>query len=110
MGFNLAHTASGSSESLVNKADLVNGVIPTSQIPVVALTETWKVNSQAEMLALSGANTYSGETIINAGTLKAGHVKAFGTSPITLNTGATLDKGGFAIANAITNNGGTVID
>jgi autotransporter-associated beta strand protein len=56
-----------------------------------------------------GSNTYSGGTIINGGKLKAGSATSFGTGSITLNAGATLDKGGYAIANVITNNGGTVI-
>lgn len=57
----------------------------------------------------SGASTYTAGTTINGGTLQAGHVSAFGTGTITVNAGATLDRNGFAIANAIVNNGGTVI-
>lgn len=59
---------------------------------------------------LSGANTYSGGTWINTGsTAKAGNVNAFGTGAMTVQAGGTLNKGGFALANAITNSGGTVI-
>lgn len=48
----LATTING---QLVNKADLVNGVLATSQIPAQALTEfLGEVTSQAEMLALVG--------------------------------------------------------
>jgi len=64
----------------------------------------------AGQLTLSGNNTYTGGTIVNAGTIKAGHINAFGTGGITVNAGGTLDKGGFAITNTVTNNGGTVID
>lgn len=41
--------------ALDDKADLVNGVIPTSQIPAIAITEfLGDVSSEAEMLALTG--------------------------------------------------------
>lgn len=60
-------------------------------------------------LTLNGSSTYTGGTIINAGTLKAGRLNAFGTGGITVNSGGTLDKTGYAISNAITNNGGTVL-
>ena len=41
--------------ALDSKADLVNGLIPTSQIPAIAITEfLGDVSSQAEMLALTG--------------------------------------------------------
>lgn len=58
----------------------------------------------------SGANSYSGGTTINYGAMIAGSVNAFGTGPIVVNPGGTLNKNGFAITNTITNNGGTVID
>ncbi len=41
---------------------------------------------------LSGANTYSGPTVINAGALRAGNLNAFADSPVTINAGA-LDLG-----------------
>jgi autotransporter-associated beta strand protein len=62
-------------------------------------------------LVLSGTgNTYTGGTVINGGTLKAGNATCFGTGTITLNAGATLDLSGFTITNAIVNNGGTIIN
>lgn len=62
-------------------------------------------------LVLSGTgNTYTGGTVINGGTLKAGNATCFGTGTITLNAGATLDRSGFTITNNIVNNGGTIIN
>jgi fibronectin-binding autotransporter adhesin len=46
-------------------------------------------------LTLPGANTYSGGTTVNAGTLKAGVTNAFGTGGVSSAAGATLDLGGF---------------
>lgn len=57
----LATTISG---QLANKADLVDGVLATSQIPAQALTQFLNaVNSQSEMLALTGQ---SGDWCIRA--------------------------------------------
>src|SRR6516165_8482867 len=47
-------------------------------------------------LTLSGANTYTGPTAVNAGTLQAGAVNAFSSaSAFTVASGATLDLAGF---------------
>jgi len=45
----------GLSEALDVKADLVNGVVPTSQIPTRALVRAFPVANEAEMLALTEA-------------------------------------------------------
>lgn len=59
-------------------------------------------------LVFTAANTYTGLTTISAGTLKAGNSSAFGTGPVTLSAGATLDLNSLSLANSITNNGGTL--
>lgn len=41
--------------ALANKADLVSGKVPTSQMPPLVVNDTHSVNSQAEMLALAAA-------------------------------------------------------
>jgi outer membrane autotransporter protein len=47
-------------------------------------------------LTLSGANTYTGPTMVNAGTLQAGAVNTFSSaSAFTVASGATLDLAGF---------------
>ena len=65
----------------------------------------------AGTLALSGNNTYSGNTNINAGTVKVGSLSPFGTNSsaqVTIAGGATLDVGGFAAATTNANAGGIV--
>ena len=68
---------------------------------------------------LSGTSTYTGGTTISAGTLKAGNVKAFGTTgDITVNSGAVLDlngynmtsTGGLTLNGTGINNGGALIN
>ncbi|MBE1529555.1 fibronectin-binding autotransporter adhesin [Sphingopyxis sp. OAS728] len=56
----------------------------------------------AGTLVLSGTNTYAGDTVVNAGVLRAGSARAFGAGGryITVNSGATLDLGGFNISAA----------
>ncbi len=65
------------------------------------------VKSGPATLALSGANTYSGGTVVQAGTLRAVHVNAFGTGALEI-SGGVVDFNGLAIANPITNRGGTL--
>ena len=80
---------------------LISGVVAGNN----GITKT-----QSGTVRLSGTNTYTGTTTINGGTMKAENLAAFGTGAIVVNTGGTLDKNGFALANTITNNGGTVLN
>ena len=65
--------------------------------------------TDAGILTLSGANTYSGATSINAGTVKIGHMSGLGSTAagtIVSDTGAALDLNGIAVgAEAVTLNG-----
>ena len=61
-------------------------------------------------LTLSSANTYTGTTMVSQGTLRAGNASAFGTGSIILSSNSTLDLNSLAVANTITNNGGTILN
>lgn len=64
----------------------------------------------AGTLVLTGANTYSGGTTVNEGTLRAGSAQAFGSASgfMTVNNGATLELGGFNVTVAGLLGSGTV--
>ena len=94
------HVASGSTKSYGDGTTQNSGVITGA----LALTK-----SGLGTQLLGGANTYSGGTAINGGSLQAGSVSAFGTAGITINAGGTLDLNSFAIANAIEVRGGTIL-
>ena len=59
---------------------------------------------------LSAANTYTGATTVSAGTLQGGVANAFSaTSATTVDTGGTLDLGGFTqVINSVSLAGGTL--
>ncbi|MBR2173181.1 autotransporter-associated beta strand repeat-containing protein [Sphingopyxis sp.] len=64
----------------------------------------------AGTLILSGTNSYAGDTTVNAGILRAGSARAFGAGGrfMTVNSGATLDLGGFNIGVAAVIGGGLI--
>ncbi|MFM7245271.1 MAG: beta strand repeat-containing protein [Planctomycetaceae bacterium] len=64
----------------------------------------------ARRLTLSGSNTYAAGTTVSSGTLLAGSVAAFGSGGVTVGADGSLDLNSLAIANAITNNGGTILN
>ena len=70
------------------------------------------VKSGAGVLLLSSANTYSGETVINAGKITLGDNAALGTGTVTLN-GGTLERNvaSVTVANniAVAAGGGTLL-
>ena len=61
-------------------------------------------------LTLSSSNSYSGGTRISGGTLTAGNLYAFGTGAVTVGLNTFLDMANYSIANALNNNGGTILN
>jgi YVTN family beta-propeller protein/autotransporter-associated beta strand protein len=63
-------------------------------------------------LTLSGSNTYTGGTTLNAGTLAVGSNTALGTGALTLASGTTLQAAanGLSVANAMVFNGTDTVD
>jgi len=64
--------------------------------------------SGAGTLTFSGSNSYSGGTVLNAGTLIADHNHAFGTGSITINAGTLLVQAGVTTSNSVVLNGGAL--
>lgn len=61
------------------------------------------------MLTLSAANEYSGQTVVNSGTLQAGIIDTIAlSSGLTVNSGATFDLNGFAQSIQSLSGSGTV--
>ena len=76
-----------------NSADTTfTGVLSASGSLVKAGTGTFTLNT---------AGTYSGGTVVNAGTLKGGVDNPFGSGALTLNDGAILSLGNKTIANEV---------
>jgi fibronectin-binding autotransporter adhesin len=83
-GFTLASGSGGIDVSNAGTTLTVSGVgVGTGSL----------VKTGAGTLILSGTNSYSGGTTVNAGTLRAGSVQAFGipNGAMTVNAGGTLD-------------------
>lgn len=74
-----AAIAAISSTVLPTKADLVGGLIPTAQIPPLALTTSVPVASQAAMLALTSAQVQPGDLALRSD--GAGTFMLMGTNP-----------------------------
>ncbi len=57
---------------------------------------------------LSGANTFTGGTTIDLGTIQMGHANALGTGSVQINTGGILNVAAVGVTNDVTLNGGTL--
>ncbi len=95
----------------------VSGVISDcgiagTQCNAIGATGGSLVKAGAGTLTLSGTNTYTGGTVLNAGTLAVGSNAALGTGTLTIANGATLQAAvaGLSLANAITLSGAATID
>jgi hypothetical protein len=58
--------------SLGSKADLVNGKIPSSQLPSLAISESYPVANRAAMLALTTTQVQKGDIAVITGTVDQG--------------------------------------
>jgi uncharacterized protein with beta-barrel porin domain len=88
--------ASGHAFSLAGNSifDIAAGT--TSTIQGVISSAGNLVKADTGTLLLSATNTYTGSTIVNGGTLRAGSAHAFaGSSVFSVASGATLDLNGF---------------
>ncbi|MEI7864121.1 MAG: autotransporter-associated beta strand repeat-containing protein, partial [Chthoniobacterales bacterium] len=94
---NLASGNGGIGVSNTSMALTISGVISNSG----AL-----VKSGAGTLILVASNSYSGGTLLNAGTLSAGNPFAFGSGSVTVASNTTLNLSNLSVANTLVNNGG----
>jgi hypothetical protein len=60
----ITSTLNATRDQLATKADLVNGVIPSSQLPAIALGHAVAVSNQTEMLALTSSQIQPGDFAI----------------------------------------------
>ncbi len=111
-------TASGAVSSPyfagLNTAQILSGGLTfkvTTDVTVgqVLSGSGFMVKTGAAKLTLTGANTYSGNTFINTGTLAIGTGGSIASSLLTISSGATLDAsvGGFTLGSGKTLAGGS---
>ena len=87
--------------TLSNIGDLTVGAGTFSG--VISGTGGSLVKNSPGTLTLSGANTYTGGTTLDSGTLAAGNNAAFGPGPLTINGGTLAASGGaITLANKVT--------
>jgi fibronectin-binding autotransporter adhesin len=104
-------TNSGTSDAILTNqgaSSTFSGSITDGTTAKTGLTQ----NSSGNTLTLGGANTYSGPTTVQAGTLMSGATNAFSAASVTtVNAGGILDLGGFAqTINSVSLTGGTIRD
>ncbi|ACY35915.1 putative SGNH hydrolase [Clavibacter phage CMP1] len=81
---------SDNTTAMAAKADLIGGVIPTSQIPSIALGTSVGVASQAAMLALTTTQVQPGDLAVRAD--GAGTFMLIGANPATLSNWMELSS------------------
>ncbi|MGC3988509.1 MAG: autotransporter-associated beta strand repeat-containing protein [Chthoniobacteraceae bacterium] len=113
-GGTITNNSSSTNVTLVesnSSTSTYSGVLANGSSKTLALTK-----NGTGTLVLSGNNTYSGVTNINAGTIQLGSATALGTSATTIASGAALDFNGQTISNVLTvqgsgiSNGGALLN
>lgn len=92
----VAYTDITGTPDLTTKADLVGGVVPTSQIPVIALNTSVTVADQAAMLALTSSQVQPGDLAIRGD--GAGTFMLMATDPSVLSNWKLLDAPADAVS------------
>ena len=92
--------------TLSAKADLVGGVIPTSQIPAIAVTNTYVVANRAAMLALPA---HTGDVCVISGTSDAGSYILQGSDPTQFSNWVLLTTGASGTVNSVNGYTGVVV-
>jgi fibronectin-binding autotransporter adhesin len=73
-------------------------------VPAAVFGPGGVIKSGAGTVRLSGANTYSGGTTLDQGTLDINSTNAIGTGPITMGSGTTIDNTSVGFITLVTNN------
>lgn len=94
-------------ESLPLKADLVNGIIPTSQIPAIALTKPNAVPNRAAMLALTAEPGDVAVVATDDDALR--HTYMLGTDPASIFENWLLIDGPVAPVQSVNGQQGTIV-
>lgn len=101
-------TNTGAADATINAniasdVDLSGVISDSGSGSAITITKTG-----AAALTLSGANTYTGGSNVDSGTLKAGNNSAFGTGAVNITAASgILDLNGKTITNPLNNNGAT---
>jgi autotransporter-associated beta strand protein len=98
---------SGGKQAITISAPIVN-YDPGTGPEAAAVTYNGFADDNDFKLTLSGTNTYSGGTTVNAGRLYVGNTSGLGTGAVTINNGARLVNGTGALSNNVTLNGGNL--
>lgn len=93
-------TAAGTSRTITTNGA---GMLTVGGVISNGTTANSIIKSGTGTLKLDGANTYSGGTTFNSGTLHVGNNAALGTGPLTINGGPIVPRGASrTLANAVT--------
>ncbi len=79
----------------------LDGAGPATNLTGVVSGAGTLIKNDSGIVTLGGANTYSGGTTLNSGTLNANHATALGSGGVTLSGGTLASSNGSTIANTL---------